>query len=107
MGKKITQGEYESLFIGAAFGLESRYAMVNMVTGVSLVFGPSTPLLYIFAMVYLMLQYWADKFNFVNVIKIPERTDASVAVAASSLLQPFIVFRLLMSCWMFSNASIW
>jgi len=107
MGKKITQGEYESLFIGAAFGLESRYAMVNMVTGVSLVFGPSTPLLYIFAMVYLMLHYWADKFNFVNVIKIPERTDASVAVAASSLLQPFIVFRLLMSCWMFSNASIW
>jgi len=73
--KKITQGEYESLFLGTAFGLESRYAMVNMVTGVSLVFGPSTPLLYVFAMVYLMLHYWADKFNFVSVIKIPERTD--------------------------------
>lgn len=105
--KKVTQGEYESLFLGGPFGLEARYAIVNMVTGVSLVFGPSTPLLYPFAITYLAIQFWGDKYLFINVIRIPDRTDASVALSSALLLEPFVVFRLLLSCWMFSNTSIW
>ena len=61
--KKITQGDYENMLLGGPFGLEARYAIVNMVTGVSIVFGPSTPLLYPFAFIYLILQYWADKVS--------------------------------------------
>ena len=47
------------------------------------------------------------QYVFVSTSRIPERTDASVAIASSSMLTPFVVFRLLMSCWMFSNTSIW
>ena len=78
-----------------------------MVTGVSFVFGPSTPLLYGFALIFMIIQFWADKFVFVNTARIPDRTDASVATASSLMLAPFVVFRLFMSCWMFSNTSIW
>ena len=65
-------------FTGGAFNLEPRYAIVNMVTGVSLVFGASTPLLYPFAVIYLAIQFWGDKYVFVRTASIPERTDDSV-----------------------------
>ena len=105
--KKITQGDYDAMFLGGAFNLEPRFAIVNMVTGVSLVFGASTPLLYPFAVIYLTIQFWGDKYVFVRTASIPERTDDSVAMAASMVLTPFVVFRLFMSCWMFSNTAIW
>lgn len=85
----------------------SLLTLTGQVTGVSFVFGPSTPLLYPLALCYVALQYWGDKYVFINTIRIPERTDASVAQSSSLLLAPFVVFRLLMSCWMFSNTSIW
>jgi hypothetical protein len=104
---KETQTEYEAMFMGGPFGLPARYALSNMVTGVTLSFGTSTPLLYPLAVVFFVMQYWADKYTFCRVARIPERTDAAVATASSSLIAPFVIIRLLISSWTFSNSRVW
>ena len=104
---KETQTEYEAMFMGGPFNLPARYAMSNMVTGVTLAFGTSTPLLYPIAVVFFIIQYWADKYTFCYGARIPERTDSAVATASSSLIAPFVIIRLLVSSWTFSNSKVW
>jgi hypothetical protein len=60
--RKVIQEDYEELYEGEEFTLDTRYAEVLVWIYTIMMFSPGLPGLYMIAFGYFAITYWVDKF---------------------------------------------
>jgi hypothetical protein len=104
--KKLTQSDYNSMFIGPDWLISDRYGQLLNVIFITFIFSSFMPILYWFAAANFVIVYWVDKFVFLRLHRTPPTMDEDLAKSVSALLPLTAVAHFACTAWAFSNPDI-
>ena len=97
----LTQRQLNQAYEGPPVELSERYGAMLSAVFTVLMYAPGMPLLYIFAVIYFILAYWADKITLLEIFKRPGTLDSTLVRAAADNFQWGIYLHLGFATWMF------
>ena len=100
------QEQYNALYEGATFDIETRYAIMLNTLFVTMMFSAGLPVLIAFAAFNFLLTFVVDKFMLLRYYAVPPSYDATIALMISQFLPWALVVHLANSCWMLSTESL-
>ena len=103
--KKIHE-DYEKLYRNPDFDIDFCYTELINVIFVAMTLSPLLPYVFYIALVYLIVLYWKDKWNFLLFSRIPPQFDESMSQKSRSILYIVIPFYLIMCIWVFGNMNL-
>ena len=104
--KKFIQKDLNELMIGPDFNTHTRYAKAIMIIFLSFVYAPGLPILVLFAMIFLFIQYWMDKYMVLRVCKRPAFVDINSCSVALHLLPIILIAHLMNAFWTYGNHEL-
>ena len=104
--KKITQDEYEELYMGAELKIDERYSEIIAMLFIVMMYSSAIPVLYIAGSLICMVMYWTDKALFLNYYKLPPRYGRDLAKRAIKVMEYSILLHLLVGAYMLTNQDI-
>lgn len=104
--KKRIQSDYEALYIGPEFTLDSRLAQVIAAVWVTFFFTPGIPLLLPVMIVNFFVMYCVDKWMLLRYYRTPKNYDASIINYLISQLKFAFVIHFIFGTCMLSNEQL-
>ena len=105
--KKVLQIDLNTLYEGAEFDLADKYVKVLAFTFVCFMYSGGVPLLLPVLVIYLILQYWVDKWLFMRYYKIPPKFNLSIHNRAMQIMPYALYLHILMSLWFYTTPELY
>ena len=100
------QSQYEQMYIGPEFMIDSRLAQIIACTWVTFMFSSSMPGLYLVTAINFFIIYWVDKYLLLRFYKSPKNYDETTIMYTISMLKWLFVMHFGMGLMMLSNKQI-
>ena len=104
--KKILQDDYEELYVGTEFVMDSRMAQILAIIWATFMFSPALPLLYPIAVVNLTNIYWLDKLQVLRFNRIPKNFDEGLVIKLLNYAKLTFPIHFVTGCILLSNQKI-
>ena len=104
--RKLTQHDYENLYLGNEARMEFRYANMMTVTFVVMMYGSGMPILYIVAALFYFVAYWVDKTIFFKCYQTPDTRDMTMINGTIDMFFFAVALHLIGGVLMYSNSNI-
>ncbi len=104
--RKLTQKDYNKLFMGPPFQFEERYASVLVTIFVTLTYAPGIPILIPIAMLNFFVRYWIDKYTILRLARSPPQVGRQLFRTVLAIMPWATFLNLLFGMWMFGNTDI-
>ncbi|CBJ32340.1 conserved unknown protein [Ectocarpus siliculosus] len=101
-----TQAQMNSLYKPPKFDMESRYAFLLQVLGVSLLYSGGIPILYLFASFSFATNFVVDKFWIIKLAQQPPMYTAALAKMFVGVLPIALLVHMSTACYMLGNVDI-
>jgi hypothetical protein len=98
------QAELIALFENPDFDISSRYAGILSTCFCTLTYSPGLPILNFFAMVFMFLNFWVDKWLLLRGSKLPPSYDTQMPKECTELLLWAVPLHFFLAIFMYSNA---
>ena len=106
ISRMYIQSDYEELYVGAEFLLDSRLAQIIAVVWVTFIYSPALPLLLPLAVVNFSIIYWVDKTLVLRFFRTPKNYDERIINKQISYLKLTFPFHLIGGLFFLSNNGI-
>lgn len=104
--KKLLQQEYEDLYVGPEFRLDTRLAQIIAIVWVTFMYSSGLPIMFLIALVNFSIIYWIDKYLLLRFYKTPKNySDVSIKFTISEMKWG-IIFHFIFGALMYSNERI-
>jgi hypothetical protein len=104
--RKLLQKDYEDMYVGPEFSLDSRLAQIVAFTWTTFTYSSGLPIMYIITAVNFMIIYWIDKVLLLRFYKSPKNYDEqSINFALGQCYYAFL-FHFLIGSLVYSNDQI-
>ena len=104
--RKKVHEDYEKLYRNPDFDIDFCYTELVNVVFVAMTLSPLLPYVFYIALVYLIVLYCKDKWNFLLFSRIPPQFDESMSQKSRSILYVVIPFYLILCIWVFGNKNL-
>lgn len=105
-GRVAHQAELIELYTNPEFDIKVKYAQLLTTIFVTLIYGSGLPLLYFLASVFMMLQFWADKYNLLWGARRPPAYDTKMAKEAIDSMFYAIPLHCVLAILMFGQVCV-
>lgn len=104
--RKLIQEDYEDLNTGNRFEIESRYASLLFVLGVTFLYSSGMPILYPIAAAFFFVGYWIDKMLLLKFYRKPIHYDGHLSKKTLGWHKFILLMHVLGGTLMYANSSI-
>jgi len=104
--RKLTQEDYENVYVGGDFMFEFRYANMLTVLAVTYLYSGGMPILYPVAAMFFFVTYWTDKCLILRCYRKPIKFDDYLARTTLSFFKFILVLHLIGTLVMFDLTPI-
>jgi len=102
-GKMKHQAELLKVYENPPFDIATRYAQLLTTAFLTLVYSPGLPILNFFAVIYLFLNYWVDKWILLQGSRRPPAYDTQMPKQATEMLLFAAPLHMMMCIFMYSH----
>ena len=104
--KKLLQSEYEELYIGPEFLLDSRLAQIVAIVWVTFMYSSTLPILFPITVINFFIIFWVDKWLLLRFYKTPKNFDEQSILFSISEMQLAFIFHFIIGIIAYSNDRI-
>jgi len=104
--KKVIQAEYEQLYTGPEFILQTRYGQLLSIVFVAMTYSSGLPVIYLIVFAWMFLTYWIDKILLLRYYRITEGFTKHLAQYVAATLPFSVIIHCLFGLMFFSFPEI-
>jgi len=104
--RKTNQTDYEEVYTGPEFALDTRYSQILTVIFVCFLYGSGMPVLYLTTFIQLTVTYFLDKYYLLKFSKLPESYGSNLETIIRRTLYAAIILHLLIAIFIFGESNL-
>ena len=101
--KQLTQHDYLKLYEPSEFQIEAKYATMLVTIALCLFYGTGMPIIFLAAALFLIIQFWIDKYLLLRCQKRPPQYDDYLANKSLSFMKLILLFHVIGFAMLFNG----